>query len=122
MDVAVHVNQNCCVVLNKKGEESSIDQSCKLINKWIEKNIPVNEKNSTEKAFALTNNQVTVIGIIIVVLFPVLLTLCPDCNQPKPGSRKEREQTEKKKAQNIKTNFLHFEEPTENQTKWKLKA
>ena len=73
------IYNSCCTVNNTQDASNLLSQDCEFLFDWIDKNVPKNDSN--DEQHGLTDNQVTIIGIIIVVLSPILLTLCPDCKK-----------------------------------------
>jgi len=79
------IYNSCCSDVDLNDLDTDIQsQNCRFVKDWSERNILVtmtNKSVTTENQDGFTNNHVTIIGIVIVVLCPILLTLCPDCNK-----------------------------------------
>ena len=87
---AMILNKTTCTEYRIQSGSPLDRVSCQILSIWLKKY----GSNTNEEEYGITNSQVTVIGILIVVLCPILLTLCPDCNK-KTRTSEERKIKEK---------------------------
>ena len=110
MQSAKPIYDSCCPNVSNQEPIALHSQACHFLKKWTKTNFPESGQNQTDAAAeGLTNNQVTIIGIVIVVLCPVLLTLCPDCNK-KTNSKEQNDSNhccnpDHMKCENNRSNF-----------------
>ena len=106
IQAAIPVYNSCCSISSKIQEPNVlVTHICHYLSKWIKNNVRI---NGTNDDFGLTYNQVTIIGIIIVVVSPILLTLCPDCNKKRNVSNHHMHENPniRLRRENNRSNFL----------------
>ncbi|XP_076809174.1 uncharacterized protein LOC143452186 [Clavelina lepadiformis] len=74
--------RNCCISTNTL-ESDERNRSCQMLTNILKPNQTgrVSSDNDKIDNKEMTENHITMIGIIIVIICPILLTLCPDCHK-----------------------------------------
>nr|XP_018670514.1 SLIT and NTRK-like protein 6 [Ciona intestinalis] len=71
-DVARGLHSLCC-----QNQSREINSTCHYIGRWMSLSL----SNNSIDNIPHSDSQVTIIGIVIVIAFPVLLMFCPDCDK-----------------------------------------
>ncbi|XP_018670514.2 uncharacterized protein LOC108950139 [Ciona intestinalis] len=71
-DVARGLHSLCC-----QNQSLKINSTCHYIGRWMSLSL----SNNSSDSLPHSDSQVTIIGIVIVIVFPVLLMFCPDCDK-----------------------------------------